>query len=474
MDKEVFLVLDYKLKIALIPERRWLADAATRKGIFAPKYAIENKNKIVKYIKENFTDEKTTFTDLEWLNDEGLLSENSDVDVVKEWLIKEKVDAIFIINCNFGNEEAAGQIAKKMNLPTLLWGPQDFSFDGELGMRYTDCQCGLFAISKQLKRLHVPFSYIPNCAVEDKVFAEGLTKFFSVATMVKNFRNLKITLVGTRLNPFKSVMYNELELTEKFGLNLQNVNMAQAADIFGKILEEKKDALEKDLIRLKEQYDCADLSDEVLTKMLAFVYMYIQIFENTGSDVLASECWTSMPLAVGANPCLAMSILYDMGYIVTCESDIHGAVTQALLMCASRGEVKPLFGEFTVKHPTNPNAELLWHCGPFPLSMKAEGQKPCLFNTKPSFRVKDGIYTLARFQGDEGKYTLFGEKIKTCDGPNTFGTYLWAEFDDFAKTEKKFIYGPYIHHMSELYGDYTEILEDFCRYIPCLEYDTTR
>ncbi|UKI35780.1 MAG: hypothetical protein L6V93_17230 [Clostridiales bacterium] len=104
--------------------------------------------------------------------------------------------------------------------------------------------------------------------------------------------------------------------------------------------------------------------------MLTFVYAYIEVFEENDADVLLSECWTSMPQAFNANPCLAMSILYDMGYIVTCESDLHGAISQAILLSASRGGAKPLFGEFTARNPINKNSELLWHCGPFPLSAK--------------------------------------------------------------------------------------------------------
>lgn len=463
-------MLDYKLKIGLVPERRWLADAKTRKGIFAPKYAVMNKDKIIRYIEDNFTDELTEFVDLEWLNEEGLLSENSDCAKVRDYLNEQKVDAIFIINCNFGNEEAAGTIAKMMNLPTLLWGPQDMMFE-EDGTRYTDAQCGLFAISKQLQRLNVPFSYIENCEVEDEIFAKGLKSFFSVATMVKNFKKLRITQIGTRLNPFKSVMSNELELTEKFGFNMQNVNMAVATDKLERILKEKDSELEKDLAVLKSQYDVSGLDDEVLKKMLCFVYFYIEIFNETDADVLSTECWTAMPQAFGANPCLAMSILEDMGYIVTCESDIHGAVTNALLMCASRGKRPPLFGEFTCKNPQNKNSELLWHCGPFPYSARGENSKPYLYNTKPSFRAKDGEYTIARFQGDHGKYTLLGGTFKTTEGPNTFGTYMWAEFGNLSKVEKKLINGPYIHHMTEVYGDYKEELEEFCKFIPGLEYD---
>ena len=48
---------------------------------------------------------------------------------------------------------------------------------------------------------------------------------------------------------------------------------------------------------------------------------------------------------------------------------------------------------------------------------------------------------------------------------------MWAEFNDLSKLEKKLINGPYIHHMSEIYGDYAEVLEEFTKYIPNLEFD---
>lgn len=463
-------MLNYRLKIGLVPDVRDLGDFATRKGIFEPAKGVERKNEAVSFIKDNFSDDMTEFVDLEWLNDLGVLYKNPDCTKVVSRFKEEKVDAIFIINCNFGNEEACGRVAKEMGVPVLLWGPRDLVFE-ENGMRYTDSQCGLFAVSKQLRRYHIPFSYIENCSVESEAFSNGLKKFLSVATMVKNFKNLSITQIGTRLTPFKSVMYNELELTEKFGFNLNNYNMSQFEEKYGKVLLNRKDELAEMVEDIKSKYDTGSMPDEEIEKMAAFVFAYIEVMEVTEADVAASECWTAMPLAFGANPCLAMSILYDMGYIVACESDIHGAVTCALLKCASRGREIPLFGEFTVRHPKNENAELLWHCGPFPYSIKAEGEKASLFNTKPSFRARDGKYTIARFQADGGEYRLLGGEYKTVDGPYTFGTYMWAEFKDWSAIERKLIDGPYIHHMTELYGEYAEELEEFCKYIPGLEFD---
>ena len=463
-------MLDYKLKIGLVPDVRDLGDFDTRKGIFDPKIAAKIKDDIIRYIKDNFTDEQTTFCDMEWLNPLGVYYKNTDCTKVCEYLKSEKVDAIFIINCNFGNEEACGRLAKNMGVPVLLWGPQDMIFD-EDGMRYTDAQCGLFAISKQLRRYKVPFSYIENCPVESPAFADGFKKFLSVVTMVRNFKKLAITQVGTRLTPFKSVMYNELEMTEKFGFNLNNVNLLNFERKFDAAMDSHKADLEKDLAELKEKYNVGTTDDESLTKLLCFVYVYKEIFEETGADILSTECWSALPATFGVNPCLAMSILADQGYPVVCESDVHGAVTNALLLSASRGKKVPLFGEFTVRHPENKNAELLWHCGPFAHSCKACDSEAKIFNGKPSFRAKDGTYTISRFQGDEGKYTLLGGKFKTCDGPYTFGTYMWAEFGDLSKVEKKLIDGPYIHHMSEIIDDYTWELQEFCKYIPGLEYD---
>ena len=463
-------MLDYKIKNGLVPDVRNLGDFAVRKGIFEPAKGAERKNAVLKYIKENFEDENTRFADLEWLNDLGVLYDNADCGRVCSYLKKEKVDAIFIINCNFGNEEVCGRLAKEMNLPVLLWGPQDTEFEKD-GMRYTDTQCGLFAISKQLRRYHVPFSYIENSCVDSDTFKEGFERFLAVVTMLKNFKSLSITQVGTRLTPFKSVMYNELELTERFGFNINNCNLAQFKEKYDIVLLKKSKELEKMSSEIKLRYDIGSMTDEELVKLSAFVYAYIEVFEETDADIMASECWTAMPVAFGANPCLAMSILYDMGIIVACESDIQGAITCALLQCASRGKEVPLFGEFTTRHPENKNAELLWHCGPFPYSAKAEGEGARLFNAKPSFRAKDGKYTIARFQGDDGRYTLLGGEFKTAEGPYTFGTYLWAEFKDLSAIEKKLICGPYIHHMTEMYGSYSETLEEFCKFVTGIEYD---
>ena len=67
---------------------------------------------------------------------------------------------------------------------------------------------------------------------------------------------------------------------------------------------------------------------------------------------------------------------------------------------------------------------------------------------------------------------LLTSVCKTTDGSYTFGTYLWAEFDNLSAWERKLIEGPYIHHMAEIEGDWTEELRELCKYVPALSIDT--
>ena len=462
-------MLDFKLKIGLIPERRYLP-GPKRTGMFNSDYADANKEKAIAFLRAHFADENTEFVDLDWLNDEGLLIETKDCQKVADRMKEEKVDAIFIMNCNFGNEEAAGKVAQLLKLPTLLWGPRDRIIEKD-GVRYTDTQCGLFSISKQLKRYNVPFTYINNCDVEDPRFGDGFQSFLSVVCMVKNFNKLRILQVGSRLKPFKCVMANELELTERFGIDVVPVNLADTTNRLNAIMNERKEVLDAHVQKIKSLYDPCGIDDAQLAKMAAFIEFYQDVQKEYMGDVIATECWTAMNQAFGAMPCLAMSLLADMGYIVTCETDIHGAITSALLASAARGKKPSFFGEFTVRHPEKDDTELLWHCGVFATSLRRENVKPRLQIFKPDFHAKDGHYTIARFQAEKGKYYLLAGEFDTTDGPDTVGTYLWAKFKDLDKLERKLVEGPYIHHMSEIEGSWSRELREFAKYVPGLIFD---
>ncbi len=466
-------MLDYSVKIGLVPMRRNTTDRP--KGTFLTWYSAEQRGeKFVKYIEENFANEKVSFVDSKGLGHKDLIYDDKSAQDIIDRFKDSDVDAVFIINCNFGNEEAAADIAKAIGKPVLLWAPLDDEYYVD-GMRPTDSQCGLFGVSRQMQRFHIPFSHLPCCEVDSQEFKDGFESFVRVACMVKNFTGMRIGQVGARPAPFFSVIWNEGELMEKFGIKIIPINFAIIEQRMKSVMEEKPQELYEIADYIRNNYKLDDLTEQYIERMAAMTVMYKRLFEEFNLDVISAECWTATPVMFdGLAPCTVYGLLNDMGYLVSCESDMHCVMTMALLKCATLGEGKPLFGEFTVRHPENKNAELLWHCGPFPISQKAESGTDCearLVNQRSWFRAKDGKYTIARLDQESGNYMILPLVADTVEGPQTHGTYIWVEFEDLQKVEDRLIDGPYIHHFVEMEGDYKKEIKEFCKYFPNLKYD---
>ena len=465
-------MLDYKVKIGLVAMRRNTTDRP--KGTFLTWHSAEERgHRFTAYIEENFTSENVTFVDNKGIGIADLVFDDASAAAVIERFREEKVDAVMIINCNFGNEEAAADIAKALGKPVLLWAPLDDEYY-EHGMRPTDSQCGLFGVSRQFQRYHIPFSHLPCCRVESEEFKEGFDRFARVACMVKNFSGMRIGQIGSRPTPFFSVIWNESELMSKFGIRIVALNFAMIEQRMKAAPTLYPEEIAEYEAYFNHNFTLDELTPKYVKSMATLAAVYKHLYEEFNLDVISAECWTATPLLFdGLAPCAVYGLLGDLGYLVACESDMHCALTMALLKSASFGKAKPLFGEFTVRHPENKNAELLWHCGPFPLSEKAPDCEAELVNQREWFRAKNGTYTVARLDQEDGNYMILPLVCHTTEGPVTHGTYLWGEFDNLQAVEDRLIDGPYIHHFVEIEGDYTAEIKEFCKYFPALKLDPT-
>lgn len=466
-------MLEYTLKIGLIPMRRNTTDRP--RGTFLTWYSAEQRGaRFVEYIEKNFQSEQVSFVDTKGIGIKNLVFDDASAEATIQRMKQEQVDAIVIINCNFGNEEAAADIAKALGKPVLLWAPLDDEYYVD-GMRPTDSQCGLFGISRQFQRFHIPFSHLPCCRVESEEFATGFDRFVRVACMVKNFRGLRIGQIGARPAPFFSVIWNEGELMERFGIKLVPINFAMIEQRMRSADVDHAEEIATFEDYFLTNYHLDELTPQYIRPMARLAAVYKSLFEEFHLDIISAECWTATPVMFdGLAPCAVYGLLNDLGYMVSCESDVHCALTMALLKCATMGRGKPLFGEFTVRHPENKNAELLWHCGPFPLSQKAPDgidSRARLVNQREWFRGKDGTYTVARIDQESGNYMILPLLCHTTEGPQTHGTYIWGEFADLQAVEDRLLDGPYIHHFVEIAGDYRKEIAEFCKYFPALSVD---
>lgn len=457
-----------KLKLGYAPTRRFTFSAED-----AFKYKVLIKEKISSFGLD------LDLVDLEGINQEGLLyDDNINADLIIERFKQENVDAVFFPHCNFGTEDTVARVGKALGKPVLLWGPRDEAPLAD-GMRLRDTQCGLFATGKVLRRFNVPFTYITNSRVDDPVFERGFTNFAAAANVVKQFRSLRILQIGPRPSSFWTMMCNEGELLERFGIEIHPITLVDIQRETKRIENGNSSELAAAIDYIKEKLDWSEVTEADVKRIAALKVAMKSYAVKTGSSAIAIQCWSSLQDAMGIMPCLANAILTDEQIPVTCETDIHGAITSVMVQAATLNQHPTFFADLTIRHPENANGELLFHCGNFPVSLSVENKpklrKHFLFDDHApgthEGEIKGGEMTLARFDGDHGDYQLFLGKARGIQGPYTRGSYVWVEVNDWPLWEEKLVKGPYVHHSVGIHANAIPALYEACSYIPGLTPD---
>ena len=454
------------LKIGFMP---------TRRKFFSKEDSLNYKQKIREKINTLAAD--CQIVDLEGINEEGLLRDVDDALKTIEHFRKEEVDCIFVPHCNFGTEDAISIAAKKLDKPVLLWGPRDEA-PLENGERLRDSQCGLFATSKVFQRFGIPFSYITNSRINTPVFEKGFVNFLRAADSVRHFKNARIGQLSSRPRDFYSVIVNEGELLERFGIQTVPREIGSLAQDVKRMIAAPTDAVKTRAEEMKNSVDFSQVSIDLVLRLAALETAISEWAEKEHLDAVAVQCWDLLQQELGLCPCFVHGELTTKGLPLACEADIHGASSSLLLQGCMHFKEPTFFADVTIRHPENDNAELLWHCGPFP-AVLSDGKYsigkhfvlPSHAEGVANAALKSGDLTIARFDGIRGKYSLFCGEGKSVPGPYNKGTYVYMEVPDWPLWEEKLIYGPYIHHVAGAYGRWSAALYEASRYINGLEFD---
>ncbi|UCB45286.1 MAG: fucose isomerase, partial [Spirochaetota bacterium] len=395
-----------KVKVGLAPTRRRV-------------FSVEDSLKYKGLIEKKLSSWKVDFVNLDSLNKEGLLFDRLEAKRAAKIFIDAGVDAVFVPHVNFGTEDSVAKLAKEVNKPLLLWGPRDEAPLKD-GSRLRDTQCGLFATSKILMRYGIPFSYIVNSRVDSKVFERGFKNFLAAARAANSFLEARIGQISTRPGDFYTVMINEGELLERWGVETVPITLV---DIEHRVLDKiKNDTRVKEVTGdFKKRVTFKDVDDEAIKKLAALKLTLLDWAEDENLSAIAIQCWDALQLSLGIVPCFIDSELTAAGIPVACETDINGALSSLLLQNASQKEDPTFFCDLTIRHPERENAELLWHCGPFPHELAKDTKKAfvgrhfILPSGEPgtgNWEIKGGDITIARFDGIGGEYSLFMGQAK--------------------------------------------------------------
>lgn len=450
----------------------------TRRSFFSKEDAQKYKKIILEAIKEIVPHNVQIF-DLDWLNEEGLLHDDQDSKKVADYFNKEEVDALFAPHCNFGTENAVALVARQVQKPLLIWGPRDEA-PLSSGKRLRDTQCGLFATSKVLQRYNITFTYIVNSKVTDNVFKKGFLNFIRAANVVKFSKNIRIGQVSSRPQSFYSIIVNENELLEKFGIEIIPFNLGTIVRQVKEVLLKDNDELQKTFIEIQKVANFSGITPEARKKIAALKLVLTNTINEFDLQAVAFQCWDELQIQLGICSCFAHALITDEGTPISCESDIHGAISSLMLQAAGMFQEPTFFSDLTIRHPENDNAELLWHCGAFPPTLSIDKKESKIGNhfVLPShapgtcnWQLKKGNITVIRFDGSHGEYSIFCGEGKAIDGPYTLGTYVYLEVNDWPLWEEKIIYGPYIHHTSCIYGNFAAAIYEATKYLNGVKFD---
>jgi L-fucose isomerase-like protein len=316
-----------------------------------------------------------------------------------------------------------------------------------------------------LQRYGVPFTYIENCPVGSDAFAKGFDLFLRAAAVVKKTRNMRVGMMNIRPKPFLCVMFNEAELLEKFGIEVVPINVVEMTAKMDELIEKHPGDVAAVKKEIEKQMEIGESSKATFDKHAAYRLAMLDFAKQHNLDALGSDCWSVFPKAYGFSPCAAFGDLSNCGLPVGCETDVLCGATMAMLSAASRGKGKPFCADLTVRHPDNDNAEMLWHCGPFPVGAARPDVRPKREGDVGWWEMAHGDITISRLDSLNGNYSLLAGEGKGVDGPPTNGTYSWFEVDDWPRWERELMYGPYIHHVAGMHGRWGDVFEEAGRYL---------
>lgn len=413
------------------------------------------------------------YVDIEAVVPDGLVRSKDQALSVVAYLKAKNIDALFIPHCNFGTEDATGIIAKELGVPVLLWAPRDEAPLAD-GSRLRDSLCGSFATSKVLHTMGVKFDYIENCRVDDAAFQKGMETFLGAARVRKAVRTARIGQIGIRIPFFWCTIVDEARLLEQLGVQVYPFDMVEFIERYRMRLKKDEKKYTEELQQCRQWLNTGDIAEAGMLASLAMKDELFEMAEQNGIDAYAIQTFDSLTVDMGEGSGLG-GALAEERIPIAAETDIHGALSSIMIEAAANGAEPSFFPEFTTRHPENDNAVLMWHASAPPSlrdtqRAKAEIREPWILKSLPAtslqFPLKNGDLTVCRFDGKDGEYRLGTGEGKAIDGPQTREVYTWYEVNDWPAWERKIIEGPYVHHVSCLYGNYSDILERACVYLP--------
>ncbi len=395
-------------------------------------------------------------------------------------LAAEPFDLLLLLQASFADSTMAvalAQSASALGLPILLWAVPEARDGGRLRLNSL-CGINLAGHAFSLNQLH--YDFLLEEPESDSAIGEILA-WARAGHPRRALNGAAVGLVGEHPGGFETCAYDEADLSALFGVRVEKIALPELLQAAAAADEEARRPFMERAAAL-----AANLGemDAAATRGTAGVHAALSAAaaERTLSG-MAVRCWPEFFTELGCAACGAMSVLSEEGCPASCEADVNGTVTLALLKAITGA---PPFIADLVSIDAESDSGVLWHCGLAPASMADTSQGPIRATVHSNrklpllfeFALKPGRVTLARLHrttlanGAEG-YSLVVGGGYMVQAPRSFGgTSGVIHFDKPARAVfETMMRNGMEHHLCLTYGDCRTELRAFASLtgLPLLE-----
>jgi L-fucose isomerase-like protein len=248
---------------------------------------------------------------------------------------EKKVNALVVYLGNFGPEGPATLLIQKFQGPVLILAAAEETQDDLVGGR-GDAYCGLLSISYNLglrrQRPLIPEQPVVNA---DEAVTR-IKEFIPCARIILGVRGLKVFAFGPRPQDFLTC-HAPLQPLFDLGVEIMENSELDLLD-FVKSQEGAKE-IKSIAADMRRELGPGNIFPDLLDKLAHYEWALLKFMEdNLGASsfgIFANKCWPAFEKYFGHVPCYVNSRLASKGIPAACETDIYGALSEYMVLCAT-------------------------------------------------------------------------------------------------------------------------------------------
>ena len=385
----------------------------------------------------------------------------------------DEIEGVLVCMPNFSDEKGVADALKLsgLNVPILVQAYPDDPVVLPLERR-RDGFCGKISVCNNLRQYGFKYSLTTEHTMDPKgdMFKEDFLKFLGVCRVVRGLRNLRVGAVGARPNAFNTVRFSE-KLLQNSGISVKTIDLSE---LFGKVrrMDDKNKEVKTKLREIKEYIPTEGIPEAPLIRMAKFGLALDEWIAFEDINATALQCWDSIQINLGINPCTLMSMMSNKLLPSACEVDITGAVSMYALTMAT-GKPAALV-DWNNNYADQSDKCVFFHCGNWAKSFypdftmrNAEILATTLGkeNTYGAIngRVPAGPMSYARITTDDVAgviHAYTGDGAITDDKLDTFGSRAVVQVPGLQKLLKHICTMGYEHHAAFTNAHSAEIIKE--------------